>query len=401
MNKEYILEHLPALTPEEIADAIRNEVVSYDEIKDKLDPFTLLLLRRILFPTNTEEGDLCFYDEIVVERKSFRAKAHDTEEYGFSGNESRISCDLGILPLPENEARIHFAPSSRGFLGGNFKHRLFKRKKSKSDKTVYSALYAPGYVCPDTWFRVQVHLYDKDEAVESMKKAQALDSDSRLMDYNPLSMQLRLGTRVKTELSFFDAGVEVKTSSESLTWYGELISSSFFARVIDPSLRRISGEVLLSVDEIPIGKLSFAIDVDSLPIEVYETPLGNTHSFKKVFISYSHHDIKTAEVFASAYRAQGLQYFLDSHSLDSGSIFNDVIKKSIEESDLFILLWSQNAAQSESVEKEYLYAMQFAYPQRTQAEASLLFKPFFIDPYADPPISLKNIYHFSRINSDC
>ena len=75
------------------------------------------------------------------------------------------------------------------------------------------------------------------------------------------------------------------------------------------------------------------------------------------------------------------------------------LRKSIDESDLFILLWSENAAQSDYVEKEYLHALRRTYPQVQRQDASIEFRPYFIDPIADPPEKLRNIYNCASIHT--
>ena len=74
------------------------------------------------------------------------------------------------------------------------------------------------------------------------------------------------------------------------------------------------------------------------------------------------------------------------------------LKEYISSCDLFILFWSANAAKSEYVRLEYKYAMTFAYPQVTpQQAAKLVIYPMSIEPYAELPIDLRNIYHFGKI----
>ena len=270
----------------------------------------------------------------------------------------------------------------------------------EDEEPIYSALYAPASTTAQKWFKIQVHLYDERDAIRSNQKAQALDKNATVMDFNPLSMQIELGTQVKAELTIYEPGVLIPHSTYILTWKGALISANFMAKITDASLKSISGEVMLYVSDVPVGTLTFNVDVVSESALDDLLKSGTSKKFKSVFISYSHIDTETAEAMASTCRALEIKYFYDRHTLESGDVFNEVIAKSIEESDLFLLLWSQNAAQSDYVEKEYLHAIQYAYPQMDREKATLCFKPLCINPKADPPDKLKNIYNFSTVNTN-
>ena len=309
---------------------------------------------------------------------------------------------LEYLPLPSdcNDVSSMWESATEELsVGRSRSNRVWRSilgKFYKEQQQVFAALYAPVSTQVMHWFRVQVHLYREEDARLVSQKAKKIDRDAELMEYNPLSMEIQEGTQVKAELSFYDDGVQVNKSTQSLVWNGALTSVVFAARVEDGSLRSLAGEVTLFLENVPVGVLSFTMDVTSKPV-AENNKLGSAKEFKKVFISYAHEDVKTASVMASAYRAQGIPYFFDHHSLEAGVVFDEEIKRNIEESDLFLLLWSEHAAQSAYVEKEYLHALQYAYPQKDRGTATLEFRPFLVDPVADPPAKLKSIYNFSRI----
>ena len=245
---------------------------------------------------------------------------------------------------------------------------------------------------------MQVHLYQESEEERARQKALAMDKKAELMGFNPLSLKIERGTQVDAEITVYDDGVRVTKTARQLTWNGGLTSAVFEIKAEDSNLQSITGDVTLSVKGIPVGELSFNTDI--VPsAQVDNTPkLGKTKQFDKAFISYSHDDVHTAEVAANILDTLGMCYFFDHHSLKSGAVFGEEIMQSIRESDVFILLWSEHAAQSDYVEKEYLYAKQFAYPQKPKEIATLVIKPYFIEPHADPPAELR-IYNFSEMHT--
>ena len=262
-----------------------------------------------------------------------------------------------------------------------------------TDRKVYASLYTPNEVKALQRFRLQVHLYNLKQAFEVARKAKELDAEASLMDTNPLAMNLKKGTRVTVSLDLNPEEATAERTSATLIWNGEPVSAQFFVKPRVPAGSDLSGEVTVSVDGVAVGTLTFLTRVGRRAGEVPADV--NVHRFRKVFISYAHEDEATARAMASAYRAQGTAYFFDHHSLESGAVFNEEIRKNIEESDLFLLLWSQHAARSEYVGREYRHALKFAYPQKPREAATLTFRPHFVEPVADPPSDLKGIYNFS------
>ena len=449
-DKEVILKNLSSMSVPEIGREILNGTILFDEVVSKgmLGPSALISLMQFVLSHLTEEREhfdqfrrelekgICRLEEernrfewelrrleeeyrnLQMECERHRARL-DKYEAILRGFERIPIEDEGPMPVectmaamrdecnvPErSEAQdLTDAPA---FNDGVFTSRKVKQWLPLPNQShgafwsfarknaVFAALYAPTSTQINQWFRVQVHLYEEGAANAVHQKAKKIDEKAELMGYNPLSMKLRKGMQVNAELTIYDKGVRVNRASQSLVWSGRLTSVVFVAKADDPSLKSIAGDVVLSVDNAPVGVLTFSMEVSSSPDET--TKLGSAKEFKKVFISYAHEDVTTASVVASAYRAQGIPYFFDHHSLEAGSVFDAEIRRNIADSDLFMLLWSKNAAKSEYVEKEYLHAMQYAYPQRDKESATLEFRPFFIDPIAEPPAKLKPIYNFSSI----
>ena len=79
-------------------------------------------------------------------------------------------------------------------------------------------------------------------------------------------------------------------------------------------------------------------------------------------------------------------------------MFPQKIQDYINSADLFILCWSENASNSEYVQKERLQALGRAYPQVQPEQAAMLrIYPMSIEPRAELPSDMKNYYHFGEI----
>lgn len=127
-------------------------------------------------------------------------------------------------------------------------------------------------------------------------------------------------------------------------WDGTLTAAVFLVMATDPGLRSVAGKITISTDGIPLGEFSFNTDIVDAPGEEMELELGKAKSFRKAFISYAHDDVDSARTMVNILHSLGFKYFYDRTSLLAGDLFEERIMKGIEESDIFVLLWSKNAA---------------------------------------------------------
>ena len=91
-----------------------------------------------------------------------------------------------------------------------------------------------------------------------------------------------------------------------------------------------------------------------------------------------------------------MEFFFDRHTLNPGDDFEKEITRYIHSADLFILCWSENAAKSNYVKKEYSQAIELSELKKRPEEASLRICPFSIDPKANPPVEMAML-HFEEL----
>jgi hypothetical protein len=153
----------------------------------------------------------------------------------------------------------------------------------------------------------------------------------------------------------------------------------------------VAGDSILSTGGVELGVFSFNTDIVTTPVQKEELELGQARPFKKAFISYAHEDENAAKAVVTLLRSFGYESFYDRDSLACGDFFEPKIMRGIEDSDVFVLLWSHHAAQSPFVKKEYLHALPLAFPEGC-GRASLVIRPFFVkQPHAEPPFELRQI----------
>ena len=282
--------------------------------------------------------------------------------------------------------------------------KLFgKRKKrgnqqqtllSKQD-AVFSSVFAPSEVKMKSNMIVQVFLHIAEMTENVIHMAAESDPNASRRDYIPLQMRLKHGDSVDIELNLYGNEI-LYHAKKAVIWQGSFTKCSFNYQVpANLDVQELSCEVNVIVNGVLIGDMRFITQIVNTPRKLHSEIIPRT--FSKIFISYSHKDSKRAIDFAHAYKAQGAGYFYDRHTLGIGDVFDERILDYIDSADLFILFWSKNAEESDYVKKEIKHALQRAYPQLSMTEAKLKICPFSIEPRAELPAEMKNVYNFEEI----
>lgn len=221
------------------------------------------------------------------------------------------------------------------------------------------------------------------------------DKNAERRDYMPLQVKLKQGDKVNVELNIYGE-TRLMNARKSVIWQGLFTKCSFDYFVPeDVDADELSCEVILYINGALIGEMRFITQIVNVPRNL--NPEILSRAFKKIFISYVHQAIRLVKNFALAYKAQGVDYFFDRDRLKAGDVYEEKIFEYIDTSDLFILCWSKNAAQSDYVAKEKGRALLHAYPQLSCKDATLKIYPISIKPRAELPDDMKEVYNFEVI----
>ncbi len=115
--------------------------------------------------------------------------------------------------------------------------------------------------------------------------------------------------------------------------------------------------------------------------------VGYLGPMSKVFLSHNFHDKGFAEGLAAALQLLGVEVWYDSWKVRPGDSLPYEINKGLQESDIFCLLWSENAARSRWVETE-LGAAQVKMVKDRNARII----PVVLDETAMPPLISHLLY---------
>lgn len=261
---------------------------------------------------------------------------------------------------------------------------------------VYSSVFAPAEIAPKQHFLVQVYLHLPEETEKVKALASEADKSAERRGYEPLEVPLKKGDNVEIELNV-NGYTLLYNCRKSVVWQGSFVKRAFdFIVPSDINVPELSCSVSIFVNGAIAGELIFLTAIVDSPRQLNTNVCARPT--KKLFISYSHKDIASAEKIAKIHEALGIDVFFDKHRLKAGYIYSEEISNFIQTADTFVLCWSENAAKSDYVEKERQEALSLAYPQYKPRElARLRIHPYNIEPYAVPPADMIEHYHFQEL----
>ncbi len=274
---------------------------------------------------------------------------------------------------------------------------LFRGLFGRKTYDVFSSIFAPAEVKPNSHMLVQVYLHLLEETEKVKSLAQESQKDAQRRDYIPLQCKLKKGDKVDVLLNVYGESL-LMSDKKSMVWQGSFTKCTFDYRVPkDINVDELSCKAILAVGGVPVGEMNFITQI------VVDKPRNlNTeikaHNYSKVFISYAHKDEQAVKFLAKGLEVMKVDHFFDRKYLKAGDIFPQVIEDYINSADLFVLCWSENASQSEYVKKEYTQALGRVNPQvKSQNDASISIYPISIEPRAELPAEMKNYYHFGEV----
>lgn len=269
-------------------------------------------------------------------------------------------------------------------------------QKGREKKNVFTSLFAPAEIAPKQHLLVQVYLHLPEETEKVKALASEADKSAERRGYEPLEVPLKKGDNVEIELNINGDSL-LYNCRKSVVWQGSFVKRAFdFAVPSDINVSELSCSVNVFVNGAIAGEMIFITNIVDTPRALNTNVIAKPT--KKLFISYSHKDIKEAEKIAKIQEALGTDVFFDKHRLKAGYIFSEEISRFIQTADTFVLCWSENAANSDYVEKERQEALALAYPQRKPREQAILsILPFNIEPHAVPPADMIEHYHFAEL----
>lgn len=258
---------------------------------------------------------------------------------------------------------------------------------------VNAAVFSPAKVKAGSRMLVQVFLYLDEEGDEVVSKAKEADEEAERRGYAPLDFPLARKEAVTVQLAFEDIDY---LETKSVIWKGRMRKMDFIVKVPKDAPESFFGEVTVSAQGLPLGSMVFKTAAVK-----YKEPLLHADvtaiDYQRIFVSYAHADEDKIKYLIEGYRSLGrtVDFFYDRMSLRPGDEYPDQILDYIDHADLFVLCWSENAANSQWVGIEKKRAL-----DRYQRESGsrLRLYPISIKPSADLPNDMRDRFHFGVVN---
>jgi hypothetical protein len=218
-------------------------------------------------------------------------------------------------------------------------------------------VFAPDRVERQRTALLQVFLHSPKDRKQAEVNAEKFDPDAKERGHKSLVLDAPIGTNFAFVVDV--EGFEFRERKDTLLWTGKPEAATFrFDVPKGCTWGQHTGVVRIFKDGLPVGRISFQIEVVRDASNVHKRPMGKeARHYRACFCSYSSLDKVEMLKRAQGLRATGLKTFIDVMTLRPGDIWNPKILGAIDESDLFVVIWSNNARNSKWVKKETLYAL--------------------------------------------
>lgn len=205
---------------------------------------------------------------------------------------------------------------------------------------------------------------------------------------------------VGQEISFepFCEGVSFNPRKRTFNWYEEWHRQEFAFKVDgDRAGEAGNGEITVYADQVIIAVVKFSMLFNEAGASAQGAALseasGSVGIDGGIFPSYSHQDKKVALMVRNVVKTLGIPFNIDFDALRSGEDFDPALMRLIEQSPVFQLFWSERAARSPYVEREWRHALR-------QNRGPRHIRPFYWEePCAPIPAELSHI-HFTPVDMD-
>lgn len=276
-------------------------------------------------------------------------------------------------------------------------------KPAQTADEVECSVYAPAAATRKSSIMVQVfaHLYEQREVVA--REATEFDQKASRRVVKTLAGKIERGTQLMFDLQM--TGLEIAEPVQMLVWQGRPQAVQFNVKIPpDCAVGDVIGKVTVSYNTIPVGQLMFVLEVKEEAAQIAAADKAgvslardlDAHRYQLVFISYASADRTAVLARVQMLEQMGIKYFQDVLSLEPGQRWAQKLYENINQSDLFLLFWSQSAKESEWVMKEVHYAL-----ARKGHDPTALpeIKPVIIEgpPLVPPPPELAELHFNDRL----
>lgn len=255
------------------------------------------------------------------------------------------------------------------------------------------SVFGPKEFTSDGEALIQVLLHQLDQAEIASAMAKEVDPEATRRGIQTLAAEITRGQRVEIVLE--GRGLKIDEEMQALIWRGRPCACQFTVTAPKDLIGHVfNPRLLLLVDSVPVGSITFALKVTGRPSKLSDVDLRGDRArrYTYAFLSYASPDRAEVIKRAQGLKAGGTDFFNDLLFLEPGERWEERLYQEIDRCNVFYLFWSSEAKASEWVMKETEYAL----ARRAASEDSdpdII--PIIIEgPPPPPPEALKGV-HFS------
>lgn len=284
-------------------------------------------------------------------------------------------------------------PKRRWLIGETLLGTLLGSKNT-APMDVDVTVFAPPIAPPRDEVLVQVIFHSPEKEIEALSRATKADVAAQPLGSVPLTIPLTPADCIKATLEC--TNVVIKEPVQTFNWNGRIVCLYFIMQLPDTKVEIALRPILrVFVNGVPAGQVFFRLTVSPNALD-YPPTLSQDEAkpFRRPFLSYASEDRVHVLKAAQLLGALRMKYFQDVLQLSPGDRWESRLYTEIENCDVFLLFWSQNARKSEWVIKEAEFALNSSKQSHRQSPLEIV--PVLLEgpPPPMPPPSLREI-HFN------
>lgn len=242
---------------------------------------------------------------------------------------------------------------------------------SSDPKELQASFYCPETFKSNASFMAQIGLsFEADRKTLDERAGQA-DPDAVVRGTEEGIQSPEIGTPISFALSCNDADIDEVLITK--VWRGRPLLAQFDVQP-KSGVEALTIRAAVIVEGIEIGTLKWRVRAEDARHQSPSGPETGRTSYlpeslspqspkfrmlgQSVFVSYSSKDTDEVVRRVQAIRALGIPVFLDFLDIEAGREWSEKLKSEIASSERFLLFWSESAAASEEVEKEWIFALE-------------------------------------------
>jgi TIR domain len=257
---------------------------------------------------------------------------------------------------------------------------------------VYCTAFSPAEINAGSEFLIQIFAHTEKESGLLQALAEGEGDITELPGNALLDEKITRGSLLQFQLILGNNNIQEVLTTK---WFGKLKHLQFVVLIPKNEQEDLIGKIVISLNSVPIGRLSFKITV----LKKYEKKFTEELTqvvmkrFNQAFISYASPDRAEVLKRVQAMELMKLKYFQDQLTPEPGEEWEKKICEYLKLSDVVFLFWSKAASESEWVKKEIIYALKIKEDSKDSRPEII---PVIIEgpPPAKPPAELKSL-HFS------